>query len=493
MKRLYNQSMDFLFAKDQAFFNDNFAGSLTKKTIGYGRRYEDVMDTLFYSVISSLIPIIFAVIVLWHYSPWLVISLLSLLTLTALAIVPLVKRRQKLVASREVSSNTMAGNIADVMANMAIVRAFAKEKYESKRHNINVDTYMERTAKAWDYHVLRIDMVTSPLYVITNTVGLVIALALSANGSLNIAAIFISFNYFAQISGIVWDFNRVYRNLESSITDAAQFTELLLEPPRVSDTTAAADFKLLKGAIQFKNVSFQYLDSAGRHLFHNLNLDIKEGEKVALVGHSGGGKTTVTMLLLRFMDISGGEILIDGQNIAHIKQRELRSQIAYVPQDPALFHRTLADNVRYGRQNASDEDVKRVAKMAHADGFIKELSHGYDTPVGERGVKLSGGQRQRIAIARAMLKNAPILVLDEATSALDSESEKLIQDALWQLMENRTSIVIAHRLSTIQHMDRIIVLDEGKVIEDGNHQELLAQKGIYAKLWAHQSGGFLED
>jgi ATP-binding cassette subfamily B protein len=193
------------------------------------------------------------------------------------------------------------------------------------------------------------------------------------------------------------------------------------------------------------------------------------------------------------MDISGGEILIDGQNIAHIKQRELRSQIAYVPQDPALFHRTLADNVRYGRQNASDEDVKRVAKMAHADGFIKELSHGYDTPVGERGVKLSGGQRQRIAIARAMLKNAPILVLDEATSALDSESEKLIQDALWQLMENRTSIVIAHRLSTIQHMDRIIVLDEGKVIEDGNHQELLAQKGIYAKLWAHQSGGFLED
>jgi ATP-binding cassette subfamily B protein len=493
VKRLYAQAMEFLFAKDQAFFNDNFAGSLTKRVIGYGRHYTDVMDTIFYSVTSSLIPVIFAAVVLWHYSPWLVVSLFSLLTLTASVIAPLIKRRQKLVSLREASSNVMAGNVADAMTNMATVRAFAKEKYELNRHNANVNTYMERTRHTWNYHILKIDVATSPLYVLTNVVGLIIALSLSSNGSLDIAAIFISFNYFAQISGIVWKFNQVYRNLESSVTDAAQFTELLLEPPCVNDTAEPADFKSVKGAIQFKNVSFRYSDSSGQHLFSNLNLDIKEGEKVALVGHSGGGKTTVTMLLLRFMDISGGEILIDGQNIAHIKQRELRSQISYVPQDPALFHRTLADNVRYGRQDATDEEVKSVAKMAHANEFIKELSHGYETLVGERGVKLSGGQRQRIAIARAMLKNAPILVLDEATSALDSESEKLIQDALWKLMESRTSIVIAHRLSTIQHMDRIVVLDDGKVIEDGSHQELLAQKGVYAKLWGHQSGGFLED
>lgn len=214
---------------------------------------------------------------------------------------------------------------------------------------------------------------------------------------------------------------------------------------------------------------------------------------MALVGHSGGGKTTITMLLLRFMDIDRGQIRIDGQNIATVKQRQLRSSIAYVPQDPALFHRTLTENIRYGKLDASQEEVVRVAKMAHAAEFIDKLRHGYETLVGERGVKLSGGQRQRIAIARAMLKNAPILVLDEATSALDSESEKLIQDVLWKLMEGRTAIVIAHRLSTIQRMDRIVVLKEGKIVEQGTHQELLQKAGVYAKLWAHQSGGFLKD
>jgi ATP-binding cassette subfamily B protein len=493
MKRLYIQAMDFLFAKDQSFFNDNFAGSLTKKTIGYGRRYEDVMDTMTFSVVSSIIPLLFAGVVLWFYSPWLVAALLILLIISAVVVIPLIKRRQRLVTVRETASNVMAGNVADTISNMSTIRAFASENHEAERHRKNVEDYMQKAQKSWDYNTFRIDTVLSPLYVLTNTVGLIIALALSTNGSLNIAAVFVSFNYFSQISGVVWKFNQVYRNLESGITDAAQFTELLLEPALVTNVASPAIFKPLKGAIQFKNVSFQYSDNSGRHLFRNLNLDIKAGEKVALVGHSGGGKTTVTMLLLRFMDISGGEILIDGQNIAHIKQRELRSQIAYVPQDPTLFHRTLADNVRYGQQDASDEDVRKVAKMAHADGFIKELAQGYETLVGERGIKLSGGQRQRVVIARAMLKNAPILVLDEATSALDSESEKLIQDALWKLMESHTSIVIAHRLSTVQHMDRIVVLDDGKVIEDGSHQELLSQNGVYAKLWGHQSGGFLED
>jgi ATP-binding cassette subfamily B protein len=193
------------------------------------------------------------------------------------------------------------------------------------------------------------------------------------------------------------------------------------------------------------------------------------------------------------MDIDDGQILIDGQDIAKIKQDDLRSAIAYVPQEPAMFHRSLEDNIRYGKLDASDEDVRSAAKAAHADEFIQRLAQGYDTLVGERGVKLSGGQRQRIAIARAMLKNAPILILDEATSALDSESEKLIQDALWKLMQNRTALVIAHRLSTIQKMDRIVVLDQGEIVEQGSHKELLSTKGIYAKLWAHQSGGFLED
>lgn len=493
MGRLYRQAMEYLFSKDQGFFNDNFAGSLTKKAIGYGRRYEDVMDVMAFSVVSSYLPMIFAAFILWQYSPWLVVSLFAMLVISIVIITPLIKRRQKLVASREAASNVMAGNIADTITNMTTTRSFARESYEGNRHRGKVEDYMGKTLKAWDYNTLRIELALSPLYVFTNVVGLIIALALSADGSLNIEAIFVSFSYFSHISGVMWKFNQIYRNLESSITDAAQFTELLLEPPKVKDLDNPTGFKLLKGSIDFKDVTFQYSDNAGKHLFRNLNLHIKEGEKVALVGHSGGGKTTITTLLLRFMDIDSGQILIDGQDISKIKQRQLRASIAYVPQDPSLFHRTLADNIRYGNLKADDAEVFRVAKMAHAEEFIKNLPKRYETLVGERGVKLSGGQRQRIAIARAMLKDAPILVLDEATSALDSESEKLIQSALWKLMEKRTAIVIAHRLSTIQKMDRIVLLSEGRITEQGTHRELIASKGLYAQLWAHQSGGFLQD
>jgi ATP-binding cassette, subfamily B, bacterial len=222
-------------------------------------------------------------------------------------------------------------------------------------------------------------------------------------------------------------------------------------------------------------------------------LAIKPGEKIGLVGPSGGGKSTLTRLLLRFEDITSGTIAIDGQNVAGVTQQSLRRAISYVPQEPLLFHRTIADNIRYGLDDASIEDIQRAATLAYADDFIGELPEGYDTIVGERGVKLSGGQRQRIAIARAILKDAPILVLDEATSALDSESEVYIQRALWKLMENRTTIVVAHRLSTIQKMDRIIVLEDGAITEQGTHAELIKRKGTYSKLWNHQSGGFIEE
>ena len=494
MRRLYMDAMDFLFAKDQSFFNDHFAGSLTKDALTYARRYEDILDTLAFSVTSSLLPIIFAVFVLAHYSLWLVVALLAMMTLTGFIVWPFIRRRQKMVDAREEAVAATSANVADTITNMSVVRSYAHENYEARRHFKNVQDQMHKTLTAWDYGTTRIDMAVSPLFVLTNTIGLAIALALSTNGSLNIGAVFVSFSYFVQISGFVWKFNQIYRNLEGSMTEVAKFTNLLIEDPLVQDVKNPEPLtKPVTGSVEFKNVDFQYSDSRGRHLFRDLNLKIENGEKVALVGHSGGGKTTVTMLLLRFMDINSGQILINGQDIAKIKQRDLRSIIAYVPQDPSLFHRSLAENIRYGDLEASDQEVERVAELAHAAEFIKDLPAGFDTLVGERGVKLSGGQRQRIAIARAMLKGAPILVLDEATSALDSASEKLIQDALWKLMEGRTAIVIAHRLSTIQKMDRIIVLDEGKIVEQGTHKDLLAKNGIYAKLWAHQSGGFLEE
>jgi ATP-binding cassette subfamily B protein len=251
--------------------------------------------------------------------------------------------------------------------------------------------------------------------------------------------------------------------------------------------------RMSQGSITFKDVVFQH-DGSDDALFRGLNIRIKPGEKVGLVGHSGSGKTTFTRLLLRFSDIQSGTIAIDGQDITAVTQDDLRRHIAYVPQEPLLFHRSIAENIAYGAPGSSQEAIEAVAKMANAHDFIITLPLGYDTLVGERGVKLSGGQRQRVAIARAMLKNAPILALDEATSALDSESEVLIQQALWKLMEGRTAIVIAHRLSTIQKMDRIIVLDNGAITEQGSHRELIARKnGTYARLWAHQSGGFIDE
>lgn len=492
MRRLYAQGMEILFAKDSRFFDDNFAGSLTKKLIGYARSYEGFIDTFLFNICTSAVSLVFVVYILWGYSPWLVVGLLGSIGVTLAAVIPLIKRRQKLVDVREKASNVVSGNIADVIGNMATVRSFAQETFEKKNTKGLVDDYMDKTAHSWMYQNWRIETVTSPLYIIANVIGLILALSLSKDGKLNIEAIFIAFSYYANVTLIVWEFNNIYRNLESNITEAAQFTELLSDIPMIKDKTNASEFELTIPSVALNNVIFTYSDNRGEHLFKNLDLTIKPGQKVGLVGPSGGGKSTIAKLLLRIMDVSEGSIEVGGQDIKTIRQQDLRRAIAYVPQDPALFHRTIADNIRYGKLNATREEVQEAAKLAHADEFIHKLSHGYDTLVGERGVKLSGGQRQRIAIARAILKNAPILVLDEATSALDSESESLIQEALANLMKGKTTVVIAHRLSTIQKMDHIVVLENGVITEQGTHTELLKEQGLYAKLWSHQSGGFLE-
>jgi ATP-binding cassette subfamily B protein len=489
IENLYVLGMNELLAKDAAFFHDNFAGSLTKRVLSFASRFEEFVDTMAFSVVATLVPLGFASVVLWRYHPALVFVLLLLIVVTGFVIAPLVRRRQKLVDQREAAIARVAGHVADSLTNMATVRAFAAEDREAAEHRTRVAEQRRLAIRSWDYANLRIDTVVAPLSVLTNVAGLVLAITL-AGGHLGVEALVVTFSYFTSATRIMFEFNQIYRRVESSLTEAAQFTELLLEPPTVVDPPSPEPLRPGPADVRFADVRFAH--GGAPVLFDGLDLVVPSGTKVGLVGRSGGGKTTLTQLLLRMMDIQGGTISIGGQDISRLRQADLRSLIAYVPQEPAMFHRSLRENIAFARPSASEEEILEAARAAHVTEFAEQLPSGFDTLVGERGVKLSGGQRQRVALARAILRDAPILLLDEATSALDSESEVLIQQALWRIMEGRTALVVAHRLSTVARMDRLIVMDRGRVLESGNHEELLAADGVYARLWAHQSGGFLD-
>lgn len=482
-----------LSSRDYKFYTENFVGSLTKKALAFSRGFEIFTDTMGFNILTNTLPALFAVVVLWRYSPWIPIILVVSLTVVILVALPIIRRRSRLVALRHDASSKVAGRLSDSMTNIMAIKSFAEEKEELSTFKDYVADLSAKFKKAADYQNLRFDTIVSPLYVTTNVFGLVAAIFFTNKLNLQPGAIVVVFTYYTLVTRIFWEINRVYRNIESSVSEAAEFVQLFIDEPMVKDTPAAKNLKITKADIAFKNVNFKYSDQnvETKMFLQNFDLEIPGQQKVGLIGPSGGGKTTITKLLLRFIDTQSGSIEIDGQDIKKITQESLRKNIAYVPQEPLLFHRPLLENIAYGNKKATKEEIIKAAKLAHADEFISKLPQGYQTLVGERGVKLSGGQKQRVAIARAILKNAPILVLDEATSSLDSESEKYIQEGLWELMKNKTALVIAHRLSTIKHLDRIIVLDEGQIVQDGTHEELLQQKGIYATLWKHQSGGFL--
>jgi len=494
MNALSRKAYDLLAHQDYNFYAHNFTGSLTKKTLAYSRSFESLTETLVFWVVGNIFPLIFAFIILWKYSPIIPLSLFLGIGVTVLISIPIIKKRSKLVMLRHNASSLLSGNLSDIVINMLTIKSFAKEKSEAKTYGLLVDDLMEKIKKASDYHNQRVDVIIAPLQVLTNAVGLFLAIFFTQKLGLQAGTIIVVFTYYAQVNRIFWDINRIYRNIESAMGEAAEFTQLFLLEPSVQDIQDARELRVENASIRFHNVKFSYDDNQSASFLENFNLDIKPNQKVGLVGPSGGGKTTITKLILRFLELQSGNISINNQNIALVSQSSLRSNIGYVSQEPLLFHRSLFENIAYGKEDATMDEVIHAAKLAHAHEFISTLYHGYDTLVGERGIKLSGGQRQRVVIARALLKNAPILVLDEATSALDSESEKYIQEGLVELMKDKTALVIAHRLSTIKHLDRIIVLDGGKIVQDGTHVDLLADKdSLYARLWGHQSGEFLHD
>jgi ATP-binding cassette subfamily B protein len=492
-KKLYENSFKYLAYQDYSFFADRFSGSIVTQASRFAKTYTIFNDVIFFDLLPQVFSVIIAAGIMMHYSLPIGIIVLVTWLVSIILIVGFALDRLPLRRGAVAKETEQIGELADMITNANTVKTFAAETREISRYDVLNKVRANLFLLAWR-RAVRNGWIIETICAILQMTVLIGGIIAVKDGRLDIASFLLFQLYIIRIIDSISRSSFMVRQLEVAAGDGQEMAELFEQAPLVQDKTDAENSRIKDGAIDFTAMGFQYADAnSDKLLFEDFDLAVKPGEKIGLVGPSGGGKTTITRLLLRFMDIQDGSIAIDGQDIRDIKQQELREALAYVPQEPLLFHRSIADNIRYGKPSATDNEVIEVAKKAYAHDFIKELPKGYDTLVGERGVKLSGGQRQRVAIARAMLKNAPILILDEATSALDSQSEQLIQKALWQLMKDKTAVVIAHRLSTIQRMDRIVVLDKGKVVEEGSHKELLEQKGLYAKLWSHQSGGFLEE
>ncbi len=487
---LYSTAFDYLIRHSYHFFISRFAGTLTRRVSKFAMAYEVIVDSIMFQFFPTVLFAVGAVIFVFLRNNILGIALGVWVVLFILFQLIAAKLRQPLRIARTEADSRAVGAIADAISNQNTITLFSGSRHEGGIFRKVIDYWRAATIRVWRADELIWSFFG--IFTLAINVGLLYgAVIFWQKGLLTIGDFVLIQSYLIVLFNRLVSMNRELRRFYDSFADAVEMVEMLEASHEVRDVPGAKPFKATDCEINFKNVGFYF--NEGWPVLDDFNLKVKSGEKLALVGPSGAGKTTVTKLLLRLYDVTGGSIEIDGQNISEVKQESLRDAIAFVPQEPILFHRTLMENIRYGRRNAGDEEVFAAAKKARCHEFISALPEGYQTFVGERGVKLSGGERQRVAIARAILKGAPILVLDEATSSLDSESEALIQDALHNLMEGKTVIVIAHRLSTIMKMDRIVVIENGKVVAEGSHRNLLEQGGLYKKLWSIQAGGFRDD
>ncbi len=490
---LATEAFDALSNQSMTFHSNRFGGTLVSQTTKFMNAYSQMLENITFPFLPIICSIIATCVILIPRVPAYVVILMALLVVYAIVSYVMYKRILSLNEDAADAQNTLSGALSDAVTNILAVKTYGREDYERELFDRANREVVARDTKRMMASLAR-GIITACIALAIMSVVAVFIAGGNAWFGITPGTLVIMFTYTYTITN---QFNFISRGLQRfnvAFGDASGMTSVLDEPRLVADEPNAKPLKVTAGDIDFKDLNFWYTDgNAKTKVFDNFNLHIPAGQRVGLVGRSGAGKTTLTKLLLRLSDIQEGEILIDGQNVAKGTQQSLRRQVAYVPQEALLFHRTIAENIAYARPDASMDEIREAARQANALEFIERLPQGFDTVTGERGIKLSGGQRQRVAIARAMLADAPILVLDEATSALDSESEKLVQDALEKLMQGRTSIVVAHRLSTVASLDRIVVLDRGKIVEDGPHAELIAQGGEYAQLWSRQTGAYLED
>ena len=488
---LARRSFDVLSNQSMTFHTNRYGGSLVSATQKYVGAYATLMDTFTYSLLPGAATVAMTIALLSPFVPAYVVLLAVVLVIYVMVVLKLYRKILPINAAASAAQNRLSGELSDSITNIMAVKTAGREAYEQEVFR-RASEEVRQADSARMRRTVRTGAVTSTLIVLMMALTAVFIAGGNAWLGISGGTLVMMFTYTNTLAVRLNMLSAMFQQINRALGDAHDLTVALDEPLLVADYPNAPELRVTAGRIDFEDVGFRYADADERdRVFDDFTLKIPAGQRVGLVGRSGSGKTTLTTLLLRLEDLTRGRILIDGQDIAHVTQTSLRRQIAYVAQEPMLFHRSIRENIAYGRPGASDAEVERAAREANAWEFIERLPDGLDTEVGERGVKLSGGQRQRVAIARAILMDAPILVLDEATSALDSESERLIQDALENLMRGRTAIVVAHRLSTVASLDRIVVLSHGAIVEDGAHEELVAADGEYASLWSRQTGSFL--
>lgn len=480
---------NYALGHSHGYYQDNFAGSIARKVIELAESSWRLHDTLRFNIFGSIVAMLSATISMFIVSPLYAAGMLLFLFSVTIPVCMRLKRISGRARTFSERRAAVTGVIVDIFGNVTSMRNFARHDYEESMHD-RITASEQKSDSKRILTLVQIENYRRASFVILGAAMMGALLLGWQAGIVSVGQMSAVMGQSFSMVGYVWMFGVGVILMADEMGCIDDAIRTITPAHSVCDKPDAARINVVKGDVEFRNVCFSYGEVP---VFKGLNLDIPAGQRVGLIGASGAGKTTLVSTLLRLFDIQDGQILIDGQNIAGVTQNSLREAISVVPQDTTLFHRSLIENIRYGRLDASDTDVKEAARKAYAEEFIAKMPQGYNTVVGERGIKLSGGQRQRITIARTFLKDAPILVLDEATSALDSESEQLIQESFEHLMAGKTVIAIAHRLSTIAHMDRLLVVDDGEIVEDGTHEELLRQCGLYAKLWSMQSNGFLRE